>query len=121
MTTGRDRGGEWGGFFTPPWGAFENRSTGGGGSSPPAIKNAADARGGDTVPSAARPAAEALPGYRAVKPMVYAGLFPTVSENYMDLKEALEKLQLNDAALVYERSEERRVGKECRSRWSPYH
>jgi GTP-binding protein LepA len=57
---------------------------------------------GDTLTSAARPAAEALPGYRQVKPMVYAGFYPVEGEDYADLKEALEKLQLNDASLVYE-------------------
>jgi GTP-binding protein LepA len=66
------------------------------------IKNVVDARVGDTVTLAEHGAAAPLPGYRAVKPMVYAGLFPTDSDAYTDLKEALEKLQLNDAALVYE-------------------
>ncbi len=67
-----------------------------------AIKDVGDARVGDTITDAARPAPHPLPGYRAVKPMVFAGLFPTDSDQYEDLKEALEKLQLNDAALVYE-------------------
>src|SRR5256885_1265243 len=67
-----------------------------------AIKNVVDARVGDTVTLAERGAAAPLPGYRAVKPMVFAGLFPTDSEMYQDLKEALERLQLNDASLVYE-------------------
>ncbi len=67
-----------------------------------AIKNVTDARVGDTVTYAERGAAEPLPGYRAVKPMVFAGLFPTDSEQYQVLKESLEKLQLNDASLVYE-------------------
>ena len=67
-----------------------------------AIKDVGDARVGDTITDAAHPATSPLPGYRAVKPMVFAGLFPTDSEQYEDLKEALEKLQLNDAALVYE-------------------
>src|SRR5258708_33407335 len=102
MNTGRVHGVEEVGVFTPSMRAFDNLSTGEVGYFTAAIKNVADARVGDTVTSADRPAAAALPGYRAVKPMVYAGLFPTVSENYMDLKEALEKLQLNDAALVYE-------------------
>ena len=66
------------------------------------IRNVRDSRVGDTVTDAARTAAEALPGYRHVTPMVFAGLFPTDSDQYQDLKEALEKLQLNDAALVYE-------------------
>jgi GTP-binding protein LepA len=66
------------------------------------IRNVRDSRVGDTVTDAARPAREPLPGYRHVTPMVFAGLFPTDSDQYQDLKEALEKLQLNDAALVYE-------------------
>jgi GTP-binding protein LepA len=66
------------------------------------IRNVRDSRVGDTVTDAARPASEPLPGYRHVTPMVFAGLFPTDSDEYEDLKEALEKLQLNDAALVYE-------------------
>jgi GTP-binding protein LepA len=67
-----------------------------------AIKNVVDARVGDTVTYAEKGAPAPLPGYRAVKPMVFAGLFPTDSEEYQELKESLEKLQLNDAALVYE-------------------
>ncbi len=90
------------GVFTPSMRAFENLSAGEVGYFTAAIKNVADARVGDTVTSADRQASGPLPGYRAVKPMVYAGLFPTVSENYMDLKDALEKLQLNDASLIYE-------------------
>ncbi len=67
------------------------------------IKNVVkDARVGDTVTVAVQPAKQALAGYRAAKPMVYAGVFPTDSDEYGDLKDALEKLQLNDAALIYE-------------------
>jgi len=66
------------------------------------IRNVRDSRVGDTVTDAARPAPTPLPGYRHVTPMVFAGLFPTDSDQYQQLKEALEKLQLNDAALVYE-------------------
>jgi GTP-binding protein LepA len=66
------------------------------------IRNVRDSRVGDTVTDEARPAAAPLPGYRHVTPMVYAGLFPTDTEQYQQLKEALERLQLNDAALVYE-------------------
>jgi GTP-binding protein LepA len=67
-----------------------------------AIKNVIDARVGDTITTSERAATTALPGYRRVKPMVFAGLFPTDSDQFADLKEALEKLQLNDAALSYE-------------------
>src|SRR3989475_564338 len=66
------------------------------------IRNVRDSRVGDTVTDEARPAAAPLPGYRHVTPMVFAGLFPTDTEQYQQLKEALEELQLNDAALVYE-------------------
>src|SRR3989442_15145137 len=66
------------------------------------IRNVRDSRVGDTVTDADRPAAAALPGYKHVTPMVFAGLFPIDSEQYPALKEALERLQLNDAALVYE-------------------
>jgi GTP-binding protein LepA len=66
------------------------------------IKSVADARVGDTVTLKKQPAAEALDGYEDVQPMVYCGLFPTDSDDYQNLREALEKLQLNDAALKFE-------------------
>lgn len=66
------------------------------------LKNVKDVRVGDTVTSAAHPAPEALPGYRGVNPMVYCGLYPVDSADYDNLKDALEKLQLNDAALMFE-------------------
>ncbi len=66
------------------------------------LKDVARLRVGDTVTSEARPAAEPVPGYRDVKPMVFAGLFPSDSDAYPDLRDALAKLRLNDASLVYE-------------------
>lgn len=66
------------------------------------LKNVRDVRVGDTITAAAAPAAEPLPGYRGVTPMVYCGLYPVDSADYDNLKDALEKLQLNDAALVFE-------------------
>ncbi len=66
------------------------------------LKSIAEARVGDTVTLAGEAAADALPGYRQVKPFVFAGFFPSSGEQYPDLKDALEKLKLNDAALIYE-------------------
>ncbi len=66
------------------------------------IKNVQDTRVGDTVTLATNPTAEALPGYRQVKPMVFCGINPADGAKYPDLKDALEKLQLNDASLSYE-------------------
>jgi GTP-binding protein LepA len=66
------------------------------------VKDVAEIRVGDTFTDDARPAAEPLPGYQDVKPMVFAGLFPTDGEEYGDLRDALAKLKLNDASLMYE-------------------
>ena len=66
------------------------------------IKNVGDTRVGDTVTSADNPADEPLPGFRDVHPMVYSGIYPADGARYGDLREALEKLQLNDASLVFE-------------------
>ena len=66
------------------------------------IKNVADTRVGDTVTEAARPAEEALPGYRPARPMVYCGIYTEDGSKYPDLRDALEKLKLNDASLSYE-------------------
>lgn len=66
------------------------------------IKNVRDTRVGDTVTDASNPCAEALPGYKKVNPMVYCGMYPADGAKYGDLRDALEKLQLNDASLFYE-------------------
>ena len=66
------------------------------------IKNVSDTRVGDTITDAMRPCAAPLPGYKKVNPMVYCGLYPADGAHYEDLKDALEKLQLNDASLYYE-------------------
>lgn len=66
------------------------------------LKTVRECRVGDTITTASRPASTPLPGYRKVKPMVFAGIYPVEGEEYADLKDALEKLQLNDASLLYE-------------------
>ena len=66
------------------------------------LKNVKDTRVGDTVTDADRPCAEPLPGYKKVNPMVYCGMYPADGAKYPDLRDALEKLQLNDASLFYE-------------------
>ncbi|MFM7248020.1 MAG: translation elongation factor 4 [Actinomycetota bacterium] len=74
------------------------------------IKDVAEVRVGDTFTDAARPASEALAGYVDVKPMVFAGLFPSDGEQYEDLRDALAKLRLNDASLVYEPESSQALG-----------
>lgn len=66
------------------------------------IKTVADVKIGDTITEAARPTAEPFPGFQQVKPMVFAGLYPTDSSQYEDLRDAMEKLRLNDASFFYE-------------------
>ena len=74
------------------------------------IKSIKDVRVGDTVTSADNPCDEALPGYRTMNPMVYCGLYPTDNARYNDLRDALEKLQLNDAALKFEAETSQALG-----------
>jgi GTP-binding protein LepA len=102
MNTGKVHDVDEVGWFAPQPRPAEKLSAGEVGYVTAAIKNVIDARVGDTITTATGGAATALPGYRQVKPMVFAGLFPTDSDQFADLKEALEKLQLNDGALSYE-------------------
>ena len=91
------------GYFRP--GSFlpgETLSAGDVGYIIASIKNVRDTAVGDTITLAKRPAKEPLPGYKKVQPMVFCGLYPTDNARYPDLREALEKLQINDAALTYE-------------------
>nr|HEK6358899.1 elongation factor 4 [Staphylococcus aureus] len=74
------------------------------------IKNVDDSRVGDTITLASRPASEPLQGYKKMNPMVYCGLFPIYNKNYNDLREALEKLQLNDASLEFEPESSQALG-----------
>jgi GTP-binding protein LepA len=102
MSTGEEFTVDEVGVFRPVMSATGRLDTGEVGYVIASIKNVADSRVGDTITDADRPAAEPLPGYRKVTPMVFAGIFPVDSDNVQELKEALEKLNLNDAALVYE-------------------
>jgi len=90
------------GFFSPTRVPAQTLNAGEVGYVVTGLKDVSRLRVGDTLTSQARPAAEPLPGYRDVKPTVFAGLFPTDSDDYPDLRDALEKLRLNDASLVYE-------------------
>lgn len=74
------------------------------------IKDIQDTRVGDTITSASHPTKEALPGYRQMTPMVYSGMYPTDNAKFNDLREALEKLQLNDAALTFEPESSQALG-----------
>src|SRR5215204_3539126 len=90
------------GFFSPTMRAAETLEAGEVGYVITGLKDVSRLRVGDTLTSRANPAAGPLPGYKEVKPMVFAGLFPTDSDEYPELRDALEKLKLNDAALFYE-------------------
>jgi GTP-binding protein LepA len=90
------------GAYTPFPVAMEELSVGEVGYVVAGIKNVKNTRVGDTITDATNPASEPLPGYRRINPMVFCGLYPVDSSAYDDLKEALEKLELNDASLAYE-------------------
>src|SRR5438876_295077 len=88
--------------FTPKPVARESLSAGGVGFVVAGIKDLKDAKVGDTVTSADHPAAAALPGFKEIQPQVFAGLYPVESSEYEALRDALQKLQLNDSSLRYE-------------------
>ena len=90
------------GFFSPTMRPAQTLSAGEVGYLVTGLKDVSRLRVGDTITAEARPATEPLPGYKDVKPMVFAGLFPTDSDDYPALRDALERLKLNDAALYYE-------------------
>ncbi|MCK4314977.1 MAG: translation elongation factor 4, partial [Anaerolineae bacterium] len=90
------------GIFTPGMTPTGRLSTGEVGYVATGFKTVRECHVGDTLTGAANPASGSLPGYRSVKPMVFAGLYPVEGEDYNSLRDALEKLQLNDAALVFE-------------------
>ncbi len=90
------------GVFKPAMTVVDRLSAGEVGYFSSGIKDIRYARVGDTVTSAAKPAMIPYPGYKKIKPMVYSGLYPVETSEYPDLREALEKLQLNDAALLFE-------------------
>ncbi|MGI2731029.1 elongation factor 4 [Bacillus cytotoxicus] len=90
------------GVFTPKTTQRDELTVGDVGFLAASIKNVGDTRVGDTITHAKRPAAEPLPGYRKLNPMVFCGLYPIDTARYNDLREALEKLQLNDSALEFE-------------------
>ena len=90
------------GIFAPEMRQTESLSAGDVGYIAASIKTVSDTKVGDTITTADNPAAEALKGYKDVLPMVYCGIYPADGSKYNDLKDALEKLKLNDAALVYE-------------------
>ncbi|HEY2310434.1 MAG TPA: translation elongation factor 4 [Gaiellaceae bacterium] len=90
------------GVFSPAMTPVEHLTAGEVGYVVTGLKDVSRLRVGDTLTSVRRPANKALPGYKDVKPMVFAGLFPTDSDDYPELRDALERLKLNDAALLYE-------------------
>ncbi|MFA1792884.1 translation elongation factor 4 [Bacillus velezensis] len=98
------------GVFTPKATPTDELTVGDVGFLTAAIKNVGDTRVGDTITSPANQAAEALPGYRKLNPMVYCGLYPIDTAKYNDLREALEKLELNDSSLQYEAETSQALG-----------
>jgi GTP-binding protein LepA len=102
MSTGRDMEPLEVGVFGPTMRPVPSLRAGEVGYIATGLKNVRECRVGDTITTVARPATEPLPGFQPPKPMVFAGLYPVDNEDYGDLRDALEKLQLNDASLVFQ-------------------
>jgi GTP-binding protein LepA len=98
------------GFFSPDRSPTETLEAGEVGYVVTGLKDVSRLRVGDTLTAEERPASHPLPGYKDVKPTVFAGLYPTESDDYPDLRDALEKLKLNDASLFYEPETSRALG-----------
>ncbi|TMW73872.1 translation elongation factor 4 [Alteribacter natronophilus] len=98
------------GVFTPKPTVQDELTVGDVGYLVASIKNVSDSRVGDTITSAERPAADMLPGYRKLNPMVFCGLYPVDTNDYNALRDALEKLELNDASLQYEAETSQALG-----------
>jgi GTP-binding protein LepA len=110
MVTGRRSQIEEVGIFSPDMQKTDVLRAGEVGYIIPGIKEVADLRVGDTLTSSQKPATEPLPGYRDITPMVFCGLFPIDGEQYPELRDALEKLKLNDASLHYEPETSKALG-----------
>ena len=110
MATGKEFDVIEAGVFTPKATLREELTVGDVGFITAAIKNVGDTRVGDTITSVINPASESLPGYRRFNPMVYCGLYPIDTSKYNDLRDALEKLELNDAALQFEPESSQALG-----------
>jgi GTP-binding protein LepA len=102
MAQGQDYDVEQVGIFTPKPVPIDSLGVGEVGFITAGIKRVADAKLGDTITETARPASEPFPGFRELKPMVFAGLYPVEGHQYPELRDALEKLRLNDASFFYE-------------------
>jgi GTP-binding protein LepA len=102
MAEGQDYDAEQLGFFTPKAVPADELGVGEVGFLVANVKKISDAKIGDTITEAARPTAEAFPGFTELKPMVFAGLYPVEGHEYAELRDALEKLRLNDASFFYE-------------------
>jgi len=102
MSTGKDTEALELGYFSPDLTASQSLDTGEVGYIATGLKVVSDCRVGDTITWSRNGATEPLPGYKPVKPMVFAGIFPVEGEDYSELRDALDKLKLNDASLTYE-------------------